>query len=212
VDEFFHEQMLRVLEQWMALADERLKDTGIRCFVSPGNDDPFMIDDVLRRSQRVEMGEGRAIEIGDGFTLISTGWANVTPWKTYRELPEPELAAKLAAMIPPGLNMQRTIFNFHCPPYGSNLDEAPQIDAELNVKDAGRSLVPVGSTAVRDAIMKHQPLLSLHGHIHEAKGTARLGKTLAINAGSLYEQGVLQGVLVELDPKKGIRSYTLTTG
>jgi hypothetical protein len=204
--------MLRVLEQWMALADERLKDTGIRCFVSPGNDDPFMIDDVLRRSQRVEMGEGRAIEIGDGFTLISTGWANVTPWKTYRELPEPDLAAKLEAMIPPGLNMQRTIFNFHCPPYGSNLDEAPQIDAELNVKDAGRSLVPVGSTAVRDAIMKHQPLLSLHGHIHEAKGTARLGKTLAINAGSLYEQGVLQGVLVELDPKKGIRSYTLTTG
>jgi Icc-related predicted phosphoesterase len=212
VDEFFHEQMLRVLEQWMALADERLKDTGIRCFVSPGNDDPFMIDDVLRRSQRVEMGEGRAIELGDGFTLISTGWANVTPWKTYRELSEPELAAKLEAMIPAGLNMQRTIFNFHCPPYGSNLDEAPQIDAELNVKDAGRSLVPVGSTAVRDAIMKHQPLLSLHGHIHEGKGTARLGKTLAINAGSLYEQGVLQGVLVELDPKKGIRSYTLTTG
>ncbi|HEX9372339.1 MAG TPA: metallophosphoesterase, partial [Roseiflexaceae bacterium] len=123
VDEFFHEQMLRVLEHWMALADERLKDTGIRCFVSPGNDDPFMIDDVLRRSQRVEMGEGRAIEIGDGFMLISTGWANVTPWKTYRELPEPELAAKLEAMIPPGLNMQRTIFNFHCPPYGSNLDE-----------------------------------------------------------------------------------------
>jgi len=212
VDEFFHEQMLRVLEQWMALADERLRDTGIRCFVSPGNDDPFMIDDVLRRSQRVEMGEGRAIEIDDGFTLISTGWANVTPWKTYRELSEPELAAKLEAMIPPGLNMQRAIFNFHCPPYGSNLDEAPQIDADLNIKDAGRSLVPVGSTAVRDAIMKHQPLLSLHGHIHEAKGTARLGKTLAINAGSLYEQGVLQGVLVELDPKKGIRSYTLTTG
>jgi Icc-related predicted phosphoesterase len=212
VDEFFHQQMLRVLEQWMALADERLKDTGIRCFVSPGNDDPFMIDDVLRRSQRVEMGEGRAIEIGDGFTLISTGWTNVTPWKTYRELPEPELAAKLEAMIPPGLNMQRTIFNFHCPPYGSNLDEAPQIDEQMNVKDAGRSLVPVGSSAVRDAIMKHQPLLSLHGHIHEGKGTARLGKTLAINAGSLYEQGVLQGVLIELDPKKGIRSYTLTTG
>jgi Icc-related predicted phosphoesterase len=212
VDEFFHQQMLRVLEQWMALADERLKDSDIRCFVSPGNDDPFIIDDVLRRSQRVEIGEGRAIEIGDGFTLISTGWANVTPWKTYRELPEPELAARLEAMIPPQLNMQRTIFNFHCPPYGSNLDEAPQIDAELNVKDAGRSLVPVGSTAVRDAIMKHQPLLSLHGHIHEGKGTARLGKTLAINAGSLYEQGVLQGVLVELDSKKGIRSYTLTTG
>jgi Icc-related predicted phosphoesterase len=52
----------------------------------------------------------------------------------------------------------------------------------------------------------------LHGHIHEGKGTARLGKTLAINAGSLYEQGVLQGALVDLDRRRGLRSYLLTTG
>jgi Icc-related predicted phosphoesterase len=108
--------------------------------------------------------------------------------------------------------MRRMVFSCHCPPYGSNLDEAPEVDADLNVKDAGRSLVPVGSTAVRDAIMKYQPLVSLHGHIHEGKGSARLGKTLSINAGSLYEQGVLQGALLDLDPKKGLRSYTLTTG
>jgi hypothetical protein len=212
VDAFFHEQMLRALEQWMALADERLKGTGVRCFVSPGNDDPFIIDEVIRRAAQVDLAEGRAIDLGEGFTLISTGWSNVTPWKTYRELPEPELATKLEAMIPAEQNMQRTIFNFHCPPYGSNLDEAPEIDADLNVKEAGRAMMPVGSTAVRDTIMKHQPLLSLHGHIHEGKGTARLGKTLAINAGSLYEQGVLQGALVDLDAKKGIKSYTLTTG
>ena len=212
VDAFFHQQMLRVLEQWMALADERLKGTGIRCFVSPGNDDPFIIDEVIRRAAQVDLAEGRTIDLGEGFALISTGWSNVTPWKTYRELPEPELATKLEAMIPAGQNMQRTIFNFHCPPYGSNLDEAPEVDADLNVKEAGRALMPVGSTAVRDTIMKHQPLLSLHGHIHEGKGTARLGKTLAINAGSLYEQGVLQGALVDLDANKGIKSYTLTTG
>jgi len=90
--------------------------------------------------------------------------------------------------------------------------EAPAVDENLNVKDAGRSLIPVGSTAVRDVILKYQPLLSLHGHIHEAKGTARIGRTLSINAGSLYEQGVLQGVVVDLDPRKGIRSYSLTTG
>lgn len=212
VDAFFHEQMQRTLEQWMSLAEERLKGTGIRCFVSPGNDDPFFIDDIIRQSNVVVLAEGRALDLGDGFTLISTGWANVTPWQTHRELPEPELKARLEAMIPPGLDMRRTIFNFHCPPYGSNLDEAPEIDADLNVKEAGRSMIPVGSTAVRDVIMKHQPLLSLHGHIHEGKGTARLGKTLAINAGSLYEQGVLQGALVQLEPKKGIKSYTLTTG
>ncbi len=212
VDLFFHEQMLRVLEQWMALADERLAGSGRRCYVCPGNDDGFESDDVIRRSKHVRLAEGEAVELGDGFSMVSTGWSNITPWKTYRELPEPELSAKIEAMIPPGADMRKMVFNFHCPPYGSNLDEAPEIDADLNVKEAGRSLIPVGSTAVRDAILKHQPLLSLHGHIHEAKGTARLGKTLCINAGSLYEQGVLQGVVAELDPKKGLKSYTLTTG
>ena len=212
VDTFFREQMLRVLEGWMALADERLEGSGRCCFVCPGNDDGFESDDVIRRSKHVRLAEGEVVDLGDGFSMISTGWSNITPWKTYRELPEPELRAKIDAMVPGGADMRRMVFNFHCPPYGSNLDEAPEIDADLNVKAAGRALIPVGSTAVRDAILKHQPLLSLHGHIHEAKGTARLGKTLCINAGSLYEQGVLQGVVAELNPKKGLKSYTLTTG
>ena len=86
------------------------------------------------------------------------------------------------------------------------------MDEELNLLDAGRSLIPVGSTAVREAILQHQPLLSLHGHIHEGEGTARLGKTLCINAGSLYEQGTLQGAVIELDRRKGIKNYMLTTG
>lgn len=212
VDVFFHQQMLNVLEQWMALADERLNGSGRRCCVCPGNDDAPETDAVIHRAKHVRLSEGKCVELGDGFQMISTGWSNITPWKTYRELPEPELSAKIEAMIPPNADMRRMVFNFHCPPYGSNLDEAPEIDENLNVKEAGRSLIPVGSTAVRDAILKHQPLLSLHGHIHEGKGTARLGKTLAINAGSLYEQGVLQGAVIDLDSRKGIRSYTLTTG
>ena len=212
VDTFFHEQMLSVIERWMALADEKLNGTKLRCFVCPGNDDAAETDEAIRRAKRVELTEGKVVDLGDGFQMVSTGWSNITPWKTFRELPEPDLAAKIEAMIPQNADMRKMVFNFHCPPYGSNLDEAPQVDENLNVKDAGRSLIPVGSTAVRDAIMKYQPLLSLHGHIHEGKGTARLGKTLAINAGSLYEQGVLQGAVVELDPRKGIKSYTLTTG
>jgi Icc-related predicted phosphoesterase len=212
VDDFFHRQILNVVEQWLALADERLAGTGRRCFVCPGNDDSQEIDEVIRRSGQVQLAESKVVALDNDFSMVSTGWSNVTPWKTFRELPEPELEAKLEAMIPPDLDMSRTVFNFHCPPYDSNLDMAPEIDADLNVKEAGRSLIPVGSTAVRNTILRHQPLLSLHGHIHESKGTSRLGKTLAINPGSLYEQGVLQGVLVELDRRKGIRSYTLTTG
>jgi Icc-related predicted phosphoesterase len=212
VDAFFQEQILQVVERWMALAAERLAGSGKRCYVCPGNDDSFEIDEIIKRSQHIELAEGREVDLGDGFAMISTGWSNVTPWKTFRECSEHEMAARIDAMIRPGADMRRMVFSCHCPPYGSNLDEAPEVDADLNVKDAGRSLVPVGSTAVRDAIMKYQPLVSLHGHIHEGKGSARLGKTLSINAGSLYEQGVLQGALIELDPKKGLRSYTLTTG
>ncbi len=212
VDEFFNQEMLRVVAQWMELADQKLADTKIKCFVSPGNDDDFSVDAVVKQAKRVTLAEGICVELGDGFQMVSTGWSNVTPWKTHREASEDELAKKIDAMIPPNANMQKMIFNFHCPPYGSNLDEAAMLDDNLNVIDAGRSLVPVGSKAVRDAIMRYQPLLSLHGHIHEGKGTARLGKTLAINAGSLYEQGLLQGAIVELDSKKGIKSYQLTTG
>ena len=212
VDAFFLDRTLTLLDQWMTLADERLNGTGVRCYVCPGNDDSTATDDVIRRSQRVKLAEGRAVELGEGFSMVSTGWSNLTPWNTFRELPEPELAAKIAALIPPDANMRRTVFNFHCPPYGSGLDEAPEVDEDLDIKDAGRSLIPVGSTAVREAIERHQPLLSLHGHIHEAKGVTRLGKTLCINAGSAYEQGVLQGAVIELDVHKGIKSYSLTTG
>jgi len=216
VDAFFQQQMLDVVEQWMALADERLEGSGLRCFVCPGNDDAPEVDEVVRQAKFVELAEGRVIDLGDGFQMISTGWSNQTPWKTYREASEEELTARIEEMVAlasaTGQSMRRTIFNFHCPPYGSNLDDAPEIDADFNVKEAGRSLVPVGSTAVRDAILKHQPLLSLHGHIHEGKGTVRLGKTLSINAGSLYEQGVLQGAIVNLGGRRGLRSYMLTTG
>lgn len=212
LDAFFHEQIARVVNRWMAIADEKLRVSGLRCYVCPGNDDSEEIDDLIRQSQYVQVSEGREVELGDGFSMISTGWSNVTPWNTFRELPEPQLAAKIEAMIPPNADMRRMVFNFHCPPYGSNLDEAPEIDADLNVKAAGRALVPVGSTAVRDALRRHQPVLSLHGHIHEGRGVARLGKTLAVNPGSSYEEGVLQGVLVDLDTRKGVRGYTLTTG
>lgn len=212
VDAFFNEQIFRVVEQWMALADERLHGTGLQCFVCPGNDDSFDIDELVGRSKSVKLAEGQQIELGDGFSMFSTGWSNVTPWETFREATEPELTARIEAMMPTAGPTRNAVFNFHCPPYGTPLDEAPQIDEDLNVVDAGHALTHVGSTAVRDAILKYQPLLSLHGHIHEGKGAARIGKTLAINAGSLYEQGVLQGAVVDLDARKGIRSYTLTTG
>jgi Icc-related predicted phosphoesterase len=207
----FRQVMLDGVDRWMNMAAEKLRGTGARCFVCPGNDDEMEVDDVIKRSDFVELGEGRMVEI-EGYTMISTGWSNPTPWKTHREESEEKLGERLEVMASQVKDPTRAIFNLHCPPYNSGLDEAPAIDADLKLLHGGRALRPVGSTAVREVIERHQPLLSLHGHIHESKGAVKIGKTLSINPGSAYEEGMLMGAIVQLDPKKGIKSYQLVNG
>ncbi len=208
----FEEEILRTVERWMAMAEEKLAGEDLRCFVCPGNDDIFEVDEVISRSSVVEQGEARVIDLG-GLALVSMGWTNPTPWKTYREAPEEKLRERIERMVAQVPDLRRAIFNFHAPPYGSNLDEAPALDGDMKYLHGGRAMRPVGSKAVREAIVEHQPLLSLHGHIHEGKGTIRLGQTLAVNPGSTYEEGVLQGAILEVDPRKArIRNYLLVNG
>jgi Icc-related predicted phosphoesterase len=207
----FRQVMLDGVRRWMDLAEEKLRGTSVRCFVCPGNDDEFEVDDVIREAKAVELGEGKLLDIG-GFTMISTGWSNPTPWNTHREDSEEKLAERIDAMASQIKDMSHAIFNLHCPPYRSGLDEAPAIDADMKLMHGGRALRPVGSKAVRDAIDRYQPLLSLHGHIHESKGAVTLGKTLSINPGSAYEEGMLMAAIVNLDAKKGIKSYQLING
>jgi Icc-related predicted phosphoesterase len=212
VDTRFRQEMLRSVEGWLALADERLKGTGIRCVVSPANDDIFEIDPLIEAAALVDLGESNAIAL-DGFTLVSTGWANPTPWNTFRELPEDELRARIDGLVAEVADPRRAIFNFHAPPYGSNLDSAPKLDADMKYVSGGQALVPVGSHAVRDAILAYGPPVSLHGHIHEGRGAVKIGRTLAVNPGSSYEDGVLQAAIVDLDAKKGeVKRYLLING
>jgi Icc-related predicted phosphoesterase len=210
--QLFHDLMLARVESWTALADERLEGSGLRCFVCPGNDDQFEVDEILARAKHVEACEGRVVEI-DGYQLASTGWSNRTPWDTYREEDEPQLAERIEKVVSEvTAPAERTIFSFHCPPYGSGLDEAPELTEDMRLKHAGRAPVPLGSTAVRDAIERHQPALSLHGHIHESRGNARIGRTLSINPGSAYEQGELLGAVVDLEGGKKVKRFVLTSG
>jgi hypothetical protein len=212
VDARFKDEMLKGVERWMTLAGQKLAGTSIRCIVSPANDDMFEIDPIIDGAERVELGEGNAIAL-DGFTLLSTGWANPTPWKTFRELPEDELRTRIDGLVASVDDPHRAVFNFHAPPYGSNLDSAPKLNEDMKYVAGGQALIPVGSHAVRDAILAHEPVLSLHGHIHEGRGAVRLGKTLAVNPGSSYEDGVLQAAIVDLDTKKGaVKNYVLING
>lgn len=211
IHQIFIREVLRVFEQWLEIAARKLKGTGIRVFVSPGNDDQFEIDELIRQSPVITLAEGKVIPLDSNIEMISSGWSNRTPWNTYREEDEPDLARRYEAMIAGLKNPQQAVFNIHVPPYKSNLDEAPELDEQLRPKYAGNALKPVGSTALRAVIEKYQPILGLHGHIHEGRGHSRIGKTLCINPGSLYEQGVLQGALVKLGKNK-IESYVLTQG
>lgn len=211
VEELFVKEAVQRVKEWVIWAEERLSRNRIPCYVCPGNDDMFQIDAVFSSCEWVHLAEGEVIQFNDGYSMISTGWSNRTPWKTFRECDEPDLLRRIEAMTEKVPDMAHCIFNFHCPPYGSGLDEAPELDQNMRPRYAGRSLIPVGSIVVRDAIQKYQPVLGLFGHVHEAKGTARIGRTLCINPGSTYEQGVLQGTLIDLEEHQ-IGKYLLTAG
>jgi hypothetical protein len=210
-DKLFLEQVLLTVQRWMDYADQKLAGTGIRCFVCPGNDDMFEIDKVIEASKYVENVEGQVVQLDDHHELISSGWSNPTPWTTHREESEEALRQRLEAIIKKANDPSNSVFNLHAPPYGSGLDDAPELTSDMRPAYAGRSLVPVGSHAVMDLIDKYEPLLGLFGHIHEGKGTRKYKKTLCINPGSMYEQGMLHGAVVEIKPKK-VGNYVLTTG
>jgi uncharacterized protein len=212
VDRRFTAEMTQSLDRWLDMADGKLRGGEIPCILNGGNDDIWEIDDIIEQSPCVSFAEGKLLDL-DGFSLVSMGWTNPTPWDTFREAPEPELAAKIEAVAGRVPDMGRAIFNFHAPPYGTGLDEAPALDATLRPIHGGAVMKPVGSTAVRDAIMRHQPMLSVHGHIHESRGVKRMGRTLAINPGSVYGDGVLQGAVIDLNAKKGkVARYLLVNG
>ena len=211
VQDIFHSEVLKVAQQWMDIADKKLDGTDMKVYCSPGNDDMFEVDAIVRASKRVVLSEGEVIPLNEHHEMISSGWSNVTPWRTHREETEDQLNVRYEAMTSRLKDARNAIFNIHVPPHKSNLDEAPELDENLRPKMAGQALKPVGSTALRKAIETHQPLLGLHGHIHEGRGASRIGKTLCINPGSMYEQGTLLGAIVTLGKNK-VQDYVLTSG
>jgi Icc-related predicted phosphoesterase len=213
VDKLFTRLMIQTLEEWLKFAEERLKESGIKCFITPGNDDKFEIDPIFEQSTVVVNPEGKVVYIDENHEMISTGFSNITPWKCPRDIPEEELEKKIEEMMYHVKDSHNCIFNLHVPPYNTKLDIAPKLDKNLKVvvMMGNPIMEPVGSLAVRRMIEKYQPLLGLHGHIHESKNTDKIGRTLIINPGSEYSEGILHGALIELD-EKGIKNYMLVEG
>lgn len=212
LEERFKRERLERVESWMNLAEERLRPLGVPCFVSPGNDDDRDVGEVIDRAGWVQNPEGKVADVG-GHEMISWGWSNHTPWDTPREQSESDIGAHLTAMASQVHDYEGAIFNLHCPPYQSGLDSAPELDASLKpiVRGGEIGMVPVGSTAVRDAIERYQPLLGLHGHIHECRAMKSIGRSICINPGSDYHTATLRGAIVQVSAHK-VDAWTLTTG
>ncbi len=212
LDDVFRREMLRTVERWMAFADERLTGSDILCIVCPGNDDSHEIDPIIDATTSITVGEGNVLDLPGGYQLVSSGYTNPTPWDTHREEDEPALKARIEAIVnQASVGPERLVLGLHAPPYDTVLDIAPKIDWEsLTVQ--GQDTAHVGSTAVREVIDEVQPVLSLHGHIHESRAAIRMGRTLAVNPGSTYVEGTLSGCLLQLDGKDKIKQYRLVSG
>jgi Icc-related predicted phosphoesterase len=205
------------LAEWIALAEDRLARTGTRCYVTGGNDDEEEMLEPLFEEQleHVVPSENRVVDVL-GHPMVSLGWSNETPWKTPRETTEEHLAELVEEAIAPLESAENAIFNFHVPPKDSTLDTCPKLDTSqwppVPVMVGGQIVTfGAGSTAIRDAIASRQPLLSLHGHIHESAAATSIGRTVCINPGSDYQDGALLGTLVLLRPDKVV-DFQLTRG
>src|SRR5512135_712385 len=213
LDTLFVRLMHERLQGWLDLADARLRPAGTPLYLMLGNDDPIELRSLLDEAPWGTHAEGKALPLDDAHELISWGYSNITPWHSHREQTEEHLAESLASMAAGLRDPARSIANIHVPPLGSGLDDAPVLDADLRVQQVlGQvKFAPAGSSAVRDFLAERQPLLGLHGHIHEAAGIRRIGRTIAINPGSDYSTGALNGALITLERDK-VAAHQLVRG
>lgn len=213
-DELFGPVIRSDVGRWLDLLAERVKGGKTAVYIMLGNDDDPALEPMLEGSVATLV-DGRLAVLPGGFEMISLGFSNPTPWRTTRELEEADIAIRLAAMLGGVRQPERAILNIHCPPYGTHLDQAALLNPDLSPQRQGGQIVTgsVGSTAVRAVVDKYQPLLGLHGHIHESAAVQRLGRTVIANPGSEYTEAVLRGALITLDATKGnVRSWQLIHG
>ena len=205
------DEALERIGDWVAYAEQRLGERGASIYFAPGNDDEASIDGAFDGSSVFVNCEQQVVRIGD-VEMVASGWSNPTPWKTPRECSEEQLEARLRSLIEQLDDPERAIFNFHVPPHGTTLDVCPELDEDFRVVTVMGNPVQThaGSTAVRSVIEEYQPVVSLHGHIHESRNAVKLGRTFALNPGSEYGEGILLGVIVSVTPDSA--SYTFTAG
>jgi len=215
VKERFDGLMAERLTAWVKMADEVAKASGVRIYITGGNDDEYFVESVLKNASSVVNANDQLVDI-DGHEMISCAYSNITPFKCPRDISEEELMVKIEEMAAKLHNPQNALFNLHVPPIDSGLDLCPKVDTstdppKLLIQNGNVLQYGAGSTSVRSAIEKYQPLVGLHGHIHESSGLKEIGRTVCFNPGSEYGEGVLRGFIISLSDKK-VASYQFVSG
>jgi uncharacterized protein len=213
IDKLFLEKMFGVLERWITLAETALAKSGVPLYITGGNDDPFEVDDFMRAhsTEHVKYCEGEVVDVL-GYEMLASGYSNMTPWKLPRDMTEEDLGVALEKIASKVRNPKKSIFTIHVPPFDTGLDLAIWLNEDLKYQHYGQPIEgPVGSHAVFSLLDKYQPLVSLHGHIHESRCFYKLGKTMCFNPGSEYTEGTLRGVIVNLKGDR-MESYQFTSG
>ena len=209
----FEHEMNERIREWMTLFEETLVPKNISMYFMPGNDDLASIDETLAEFKHVHNPDMKHFELEGGYELVGNSNANMTPWTCARDIEEDDLRNKLDTLAGMIQNPERTIAVLHVPPYGSSLDTCPELDENLKIITQGGQVVmkSAGSTAVKEFIEKIQPMLTLHGHIHESPGHVHNGRTLSINAGSEYAEGIMKAAIINLENGR-VKGHLLISG
>lgn len=209
----FVEKMNARLREWLTRAAEVLSPAGIPLLVIPGNDDDPSVDPVLDADGYVRNVDHRIVELDEHHELVSLGDTSMTPWECPRDYPEEHMERTVKGLFEQVRNPAGAIVNMHCPPRDTKIDQCPSLNEKLEIEfEAGQVIMKsAGSTAIRRGLEELQPLLSLHGHIHEARGVHRIGRTLCLNPGSEYAEGIMKAAIVNLEPDR-VKGYLLISG
>ena len=214
----FHELASERLAGWIERAEDALQGTGVRLYLTGGNDDEPSVLETLERhdGDRVVASEGRLVELDGEHTMITVGLSTPTPWDTPREASEEEIAQAIEQAVASVPDVGRCVFNLHCPPKDTPIDTC----LKLEVRPAscpGRS----GTAAVPDDRRRERGGArgdrALPAARRAPRAHPRVGRSVPdrpdpdVQPRERVRAGVLQGVIVSLRGGRLV-SYQHTQG
>lgn len=205
------------LRSWLWWAKEEFAKSNTQLIWICGNDDPWEIDCFVSETGVAKNPEEKPFQNG-GYTFVGESGTNEGPWKCPRDMDEHTLRRRIEGRISSAgiTDFTQAIFVFHAPPKGSQLDDAPALEDDEDdlprVKTSAAQILTddAGSQGVRDVIEEFKPMISLHGHIHESPGFAKIGRTLCCNPGSHFGSGVMRAVFLECDGSKVVSKQLIS--